>query len=802
MVMSGRGKLALSALLATLLAACALLPLVDSYVWLFEAAVPAALVSAVGALTRRVPLARTLTVLIQALLVLLLLTVVFARDAAPLGVLPTPEVFERFSLLLSSGSEDVTRYSIPAPPTEGIKLMLIGGVLIIGLAVDAIAVTFRNAAPAGLPLLALYSVAAGISGGTGSTASWLWFLLAAVGYLVLLLAEGGDRLAQWGRVFGGGPQRPGRPPGAPPRAASAPARTGRRIGVVALGIALVVPLALPALGGGLLAGIGGGNGTGIGGGGTISAVNPLVSLQDDLNQNDDREALRYRTNAPDGQGMYLRIMSLDQFDGTTWRFSQRKVEDVPDSLPTPQGLAPGVSTTQISTSVTAAPWYRQNYLPMPYPATSVSVKGRWRYEPEGRTLVGDRGQSTRDASYRVNSLEVHPTRQQLASAGAPPASLEREYTEVPPSLPAVVKRTAQQITAGSANDYEKAVALQDWFSSDGGFTYDTHVNSGTGPDAITRFLKDKRGFCIHFSFTMAAMARTLGIPARVAVGFAPGTPEGDGTVDVGLRDAHAWPELYFQGVGWTRFEPTPSRGSLPDYTLPVSPSDPDSGTSTQPDSTESAAPSTAPSTSSSCAPQDQRLGACDQSALQAPAPPSGPGAQGGTWALIGAGIALLVLIPLLPLAYRSRARSRRLGTGAHLGADPSATVLAAWRELTDTAWDHGIPPDEAQTPRRAAERIVRLGGLDETATAAAHRLADAVEQVLYAPDPVPRASLADDVRRVRASLRASAGRAARLRALLLPRSAVRVVWALSERREALASRWTPQRLLPAAWRRP
>ncbi|WP_329458294.1 transglutaminase TgpA family protein [Streptomyces sp. NBC_01497] len=800
--MSGRGKLTLCALLATLLAACALLPLVNSYLWLLEAALLAGLVSAVGALTRRIPLARTLTVVIQAVLVLLILTVVFARGVAPLGLLPTPEVFQRFSQLLTAGGQDVTRYSIPAPPTEGIKLMLIGGVLIIGLAVDAIAVTFRNAAPAGLPLLALYSVAAGISGGTGSTASWLWFLLAAVGYLSLLLAEGGDRLAQWGRVFGGGAHRPGRPPGAPPQRASAPARTGRRIGVVALGTALVVPLALPTLGGGLLAGIGGGNGSGLGGGGTISAVNPLVSLQDDLNQNDDREALRYRTNAADGQGMYLRIMSLDQFDGTTWRFSQRKVQDVPDSLPTPQGLAPAVPATKIATSITAAPWYRQNYLPMPYPATGVSVKGRWRYEPEGRTLVGDRGQSTRDARYTVESLEVNPTRQQLATAGAPPASLRREYTEVPASLPAVVKKTAQRITAGSRNNYEKAVALQDWFAADGGFTYDTHVNSGTGPDAITRFLKDKRGFCIHFSFTMAAMARTLGIPARVAVGFAPGTPEGDGTVDVGLRDAHAWPELYFQGVGWTRFEPTPSRGSLPAYTLPASPSDPDSGTSTQPAAPESAAPSTAPSASSSCAAQDQRLGECDQAAAQAPVPPSGPGAHGGTWGLIGAGIALVVLIPLLPLLYRTRARSRRLTAGAHLGADPAAPVLAAWRELTDTAWDHGIVPDDARTPRRAAERIVRLGSLDPAAARSAHRLADAVEQVLYAPDPAPRTGLAQDVHRVRAALRASAGRATRLRALLMPRSSVRVVWALSERREALASRWAPQRLLPSAWRRP
>ncbi|WP_275666348.1 transglutaminase-like domain-containing protein, partial [Streptomyces cinnamoneus] len=82
-----------------------------------------------------------------------------------------------------------------------------------------------------------------------------------------------------------------------------------------------------------------------------------------------------------------------------------------------------------------------------------------------------------------------------------------------------------QVTAGSANAYQQAVKLQDWFSTGGGFRYDTEVRSGSGPDAIARFLEEKRGFCIHFSFSMAAMARTLGIPARVAVGFTPGSPQ-------------------------------------------------------------------------------------------------------------------------------------------------------------------------------------------------------------------------------------------------------------------------------------
>src|SRR5205807_10475736 len=158
-----------------------------------------------------------------------------------------------------------------------------------------------------------------------------------------------------------------------------------------------------------------------------------------------------------------------------------------------------------------------------------------------------------------------PTAEQLAQAGPAPAAIEQEYTQVPDALPAVVKETAEQVTRGASNVYEQAVRLQDWFTTSGGFTYDTRVTEGSGTDAIARFLHDKRGFCVHFAFSMAAMARTLGIPARVDVGFVPGTEQQDGSWTVGLKDAHAWPELYFQGIGWTRFEPTPSRGTTPDY---------------------------------------------------------------------------------------------------------------------------------------------------------------------------------------------------------------------------------------------
>ncbi|MFE1364983.1 DUF3488 and DUF4129 domain-containing transglutaminase family protein [Streptomyces anulatus] len=785
--MSGRARLALCAYAATLLAAGALIPLVDGVGWLVQAAVLLGVQSGVGALARRVPLARTLTIAVQTLVTLLLLTLVFVRDHALFGVLPGPEALMRLGELLVAGGEDVGTYAIPAPMTDGIKLMVVGGVLLIGLAVDALAVTFRSAAPAGLPLLALYSVAAGLSDGG---ASWLWFLLAASGYLLLLLAEGRDRLSQWGRVFGGAARNSGGLADglAGVGGGSSPVRTGRRIGVLALGIALVAPLALPALDSGLLGGKGPGNGRGSGGG-TISAVNPLVSLQNNLNQPDNREVMTYRSNIENPQSLYLRILALDEFNGSEWRSSTRRLTDVPDRLPQPTGLGRDVSVTEVRTNISASRSYQQTYLPLPYPASEVRVGGRWRYEPEGRTLVGDDGQTTRGAQYEVGSLVVEPTAAQLAAAGSPPEELVREYTQVPGSLPGVVAETAEKVTEGASNAYEQAVKLQDWFASDGGFTYDTTVTSGTGSSAIARFLRDREGFCIHFSFSMAAMARTLGIPARVAVGFTPGTMKADGAISVGLRDAHAWPELYFEGVGWTRFEPTPSRGSTPSWTRPEVPTDSASDVA-QPSAGTSAEPSAAPSAEDSCPPQLRQEGECGPSQEPGAALPTDRGTP--LWKVllvVHAAVLLVAALVLSPLLWRLRARNRRLGSGGRTPADAAARTLAAWREISDEAWDHGIAPDESLTPRKAAARIVRLGRLDTTAAEAVHRIAGSVEQVLYAPEPRPAAGLAEDALTVRAGLRASAGRGARLRATLLPRSSVRVVWAVAERRTALAERW-------------
>lgn len=172
--MSGRARLTLFALLATLLTSCSMVPLVHPDSWLLRAMILVSVQSGVGALARRVPLARVLTVAAQLLVSLVLLTLSYAGERALAGVLPGPGVLRELAALYGQGVEDVGHYATPAPLTDGIGLLLVSGVLVVGLCVDLLAVTLRSAAPAGLPLLALYSVAAGSrrAAPRGATSSW------------------------------------------------------------------------------------------------------------------------------------------------------------------------------------------------------------------------------------------------------------------------------------------------------------------------------------------------------------------------------------------------------------------------------------------------------------------------------------------------------------------------------------------------------------------------------------------------------------------------------------------------------
>ena len=133
-----------------------------------------------------------------------------------------------------------------------------------------------------------------------------------------------------------------------------------------------------------------------------------------------------------------------------------------------------------------------------------------------------------------------------------------------PSYRLALREEAIQVTQNAPTRYDKMLALQEYFRTT--FSYSVDLGPSDGRDPITQFLQDRVGFCQQFAGTFALMARQLGIPSRVAIGFTWGDPIGtleDGrtTYQVTGRQAHAWPEVWFAGLGWVAFEPTPGRGA-------------------------------------------------------------------------------------------------------------------------------------------------------------------------------------------------------------------------------------------------
>ena len=136
------------------------------------------------------------------------------------------------------------------------------------------------------------------------------------------------------------------------------------------------------------------------------------------------------------------------------------------------------------------------------------------------------------------------------------------YTVLPADFPERVRALALEVTADAPNDYRKMRALEHFLRS----TFDYTLTPGSSPidqDFVDHFLFDlQRGYCVHFATAFVTMARSLGLPSRYVEGFYVDIPNDMIGEDMYVlnRMAHAWPEVYFEGYGWQRFEPTPASG--------------------------------------------------------------------------------------------------------------------------------------------------------------------------------------------------------------------------------------------------
>ena len=149
-----------------------------------------------------------------------------------------------------------------------------------------------------------------------------------------------------------------------------------------------------------------------------------------------------------------------------------------------------------------------------------------------------------------------------AATAAYPAWISQGYLSLPDTVPERVRALARDLTANAPTPYDQAIAIESYLRQ---IPYSLDVPAPPpNQDAADYFLFDlKKGYCDYYATAMTVMARAVGLPARLVLGYASGTYD-PYTAQYVVRqaDAHAWPEIYFSGIGWIEFEPTASQPAI------------------------------------------------------------------------------------------------------------------------------------------------------------------------------------------------------------------------------------------------
>ncbi|MCR6031958.1 hypothetical protein GGQ22_10920 [Nocardioides sp. zg-579] len=662
--------------------------------------------------------------------------------------------------VLRAAVDSANQFAPPVPASApGVHPLLVAGGLGCFLLVDVLVSTLRRVSLAGLPLLTIYSVPVSLVGGG---LAWWVFALTAGGFLLVLYLHEGDRVTRWGRTVEDDPSafdvRTGRVRG-----------TALAIGAIAVALAVAVPTAVPTLDVRLVD-----FGAGPGGDDDIELTNPLANLKQDLVRGPDDPVLRFTTDDPDPS--YLRTTALTWFNGDTWSAGDRAVPTknlAAGDLPPLLGVESGLNRTSYDYRVNVYDNFESTWLPAWTTSTAVEAPGDWRYDVQTRDfLAADDDLSTRGLQYRMSAVRLEYDAADMARAPSSGGLVPAAYTELPDGIPSEVRNLALQVTREAPTRYEKAVALQRWFRETGGFEYTTEGVDGNDIQDLVSFLRPdgRRGYCEQYAASMAILARMLDIPARVAIGFLRPSRIGTNTWEYSAHDLHAWPELFFPGSGWVRFEPTPAARarSVPQWTRQNVPAPDPAAT----DRSDTAAPDTPdrvdgqPTAPVEEEQADDAAAAGDGRARLLPL-------LGG---LLGAGV--LGGLLLLPRLVRARRRTHRVSAGPE----------TVWAELRDTCVDLGLPWPAARSPRQTRDWLVQQFGAppsDELAGGQPARGPDLAPDAVLALDRIVAAlelrrysergqgttpTFRAEVETVSEALHAGAARGARRLATWWPRS--------------------------------
>lgn len=457
--------------------------------------------------------------------------------------------------------------------------------------------------------------------------------------------------------------------------------------------------------------------------GATDVISPMVDIRARLVNDAEAELFSVTATEPS----YWRLSALPRFDGERWDLPDGELDELVEHG------AVRLSGTRSNQQLLTIAGLRGPLVPAAPEPISASGPGVGYNELTG-TLVRSNGNLASGDVFEIVSAMPRFDANTLrgASVSSPPSPV---FLELPDDLPSVVAATAAEVTAGGTTPFERAVLLQDWFRAN--FTYSVEVPEGHSNSAIVDFLDQRIGYCEQFAGTYAAMARTLGIPSRVAVGFTQGEPSEGGRYVVRGRNAHAWPEIWLDGYGWIPFEPTPGRG-LPgaEVYTGVTPQQ-DEGPAT---TTTSTTTTTTPDGAAQPPPQN--------TAAPTTLPPNAtPPPDDGTrnpqgddaafpWLIL---LAITVVLGTL-LAAPALIRRWRRGDGDH--GDPAQAASALWDRSLRALDATGFRSTSTATTHEVAEAAGEY--LPEVAEPMAG-LAEVASMATYAPTELVAAELrADD----------------------------------------------------------
>jgi len=733
----------LVAALATLSVGWPLTTLLQEQSWLFNAVVAVALIALTGGLLRSLGVLPSLIVVCQLVMGVLTLCGMYLGGTLWLGF-PTADSSTQAIELLAEAGEVLREFAAPAPTTTGVAFLVVAVLVLTAVSVDALALTCAAPAIAGLPLVAAFFVS--VSNNGNAMAPWFFLLTAAL--WMTMMAQQSDRLlARW-------PSADNQGFGARPRFGGTYRTLAQTLGVLGLGAAVVAAALLPHLPPTFFA-------EGLGrnpeansrntGAGQVSFTETMDPGKDLANQS-EAAVLEYTSTARLQQP--LRVTATQEFDGQTWIAPERNGAPITGSeLPAAQGVAPEVigSPEEISVTVNNL---RAPHLAIPPATTSLSLdEPSFDYDESVNAVLLDTPVDAYAALYADISAAApfSPRGTNAADIGAAMPAL----LEVPSESRAAITSLGAQILDGESDPLEVGRLIQAHFRSSD-YTYSLTLAppvDAVSRDAITQFLASRQGYCVQFATSMVMIARSEGIPARMAVGFLPGEVQNDGSRKVRAKDAHTWPELYIDGRGWTRFEPTPGvrTGAPPALTQLDAASTAPAEVPELP--TEQAIPSVAPDASNaSNAPWWRSVSDWIVK-----------------WRWVGVGLLILVIaLCSLPLAgrwYRGR-EAREAYT-------PTEHVESQWLVLTRSLTDLGVQEPGQRSPAAMHAHYTESTSLDPAGARALRRVTAHLQNSRYAdqhPVDIDRHEVTSDVLTVVETVRAHSPWSVRVKAALVPRS--------------------------------